>query len=68
MNWIVFNVICVEIVICYSQESHFWDGEDVHKLFHLWSLPKTMQTFQYLMLKHSAGIKKKAMFVDVSEL
>lgn len=69
MNWVVFDVVCDEIVIRDSQESHFWDGEDVHKLFHLWSLPKTMQTFQHLMMKPSAGVKKKkGMFVDDSEL
>lgn len=38
MNWIVFNVVSDEKVICYSQKSHLWDGEDVHKLLHLWSL------------------------------
>lgn len=38
MNWIVFNVVSDEKVICYSQKSHLWDGEDVHKLLHFWSL------------------------------
>lgn len=51
MNWVVFNVICDEIVICYSQESHFWDGEDVHELFHLRSLSKTMQNIPMLGAK-----------------
>lgn len=62
MNWVVVDVICDEIVICYSQESHFWDGEDVHKLFHLRSLPKITQTFECLVPKPFAGTKKACLW------
>lgn len=38
VNWIIFNVVGDEKIICHSQESHLRDGEDVHELLHLWSL------------------------------
>lgn len=38
MNWIVLNAVRDEKVICDSQKSHLWDGEDVHKLLYFGSL------------------------------
>lgn len=51
VNGIILDVVCDEEVICYSQESHLRNGEDIHELLHLWSL--------------WGGKKKKKMQVNV---
>lgn len=48
VNWIVINVIGDEKIICHSQESHLRDGENVHKLLHLWTLWTERRFFIYL--------------------
>lgn len=65
MNWVVLDVVCDEIVICYSQQSHFWDGEDVHELFHLRSLlEKTQNIFHCLVQKGSNAMVLLRMFLN----
>lgn len=38
VNWIIVDVVGDEKIIRHGQESHLWNGEDVHELLHLWSL------------------------------
>lgn len=38
VNWIIFNVVGDEKIICHCQEGHLRNGEDVHELLHLWPL------------------------------
>lgn len=43
---VVINVVADEIVVCYGQECHLRNGENIHELFYLWPLcPEN--TFNY---------------------
>lgn len=47
VNRIVLDVVGDEKIICHCQESHLWDGENVHELLHLWPLETHFHAYVY---------------------